>query len=243
VKAVEQWHSDRLGEQLHMVRWGTYGTPVLIFPTAGGDFEEIERFHLVSVLEDLLAAGRIKVYSVDSVNGRTLFTSNDTRHVGRTMSAFSAVIRHEVVPAIRADCRSAVDIITAGASIGAFNALEVLCRHPDVFSDALCVSGTFDLAKWLDGPMTADFYYSSPVHYLPGLGEGPQLDQLRTRFALFAHGLGRAEEPSESWRTAQVLGDKGIPNRVVEWGPEWPHDWTTWREMFPQFLDELTKDR
>ncbi len=29
-----------------LVRWGTYGQPVLLFPTAGGDAEEIERFLL-----------------------------------------------------------------------------------------------------------------------------------------------------------------------------------------------------
>ena len=243
MKAVQRWHSDRLGQQVNLVRWGTYGTPVLIFPTAGGDFEEIERFHLISALDELIGAGRIKVYSVDSLNGRTFLTSDDPGYIGRIMNAFSSVIRNEVVPAIRADCRSAIEIITAGSSIGAFNALEVLCRHPDVFSSALCVSGTFDLTKWLRGPMSSDFYFSSPIHYLPGLPNGELLSQLRQRYVLFAHGLGRAEEPGESWRAAQVLGERGIPNRVEEWGPEWPHDWTTWREMFPRFLGELTRDR
>jgi esterase/lipase superfamily enzyme len=242
VKAVEQWHSDRVGQDINLVRWGTFGTPLLIFPTAGGDFEEIERFHLVASLNPLIEAGRIKVYSIDSLNGRTFLTGADSRQVGRMMAAFDSMIRHEVVPAIQADCHAAsIDIMTAGASIGAFNALEVLCRHPDVFSAALCVSGTYDLTRWLDGPMTTDFYYASPLHYLPRLQEGPQLDSLRNRFVLFAHGLGKAEDPAESWRAAAVLGERGIPNRVAEWSVEWPHDWVTWREMFPRFVDELTR--
>ncbi|MCA1735836.1 MAG: hypothetical protein LC739_06945 [Actinobacteria bacterium] len=242
MKAVERWHSDRVGAEVNLARWGTFGTPLLIFPTAGGDFEEIERFHLVGALRDLIDEGRIKVYSVDSLNGRIFFTGADSAHVGWMMTAFDSMIRHEVVPAIRADCQSgSVEILTAGASIGAFNALEVLCRHPDVFSAALCVSGTFDLAKWLDGPPTSDFYLSSPVHYLPHLVDGDLLAMLRTRFVLFTHGLGRAEDPGESWRTAAALGAQGIPNRVDEWGPEWPHDWVTWREMFPHYVDELTR--
>ena len=58
------------------------------------------------------------------------------------------MIRNEVVPAIRRTARQPqIEIITAGASIGAFNALEVLCRHPDIFSAALCVSGTYDLTR------------------------------------------------------------------------------------------------
>lgn len=243
MKAVEQWNSDRLGQRINLARWGTYGTPVLIFPTAGGDFEEIERFHLIAALDELIGAGRIKVYSVDSLNGRMFLTSEDSHQIGRTMTAFSSAIRNEVVPAIRADCRSELDIITAGSSIGAFNALEVLCRHPDAFSTALCVSGSFDLTRWLRGPMTRDFYFSSPLHYLPGLADGETLAQLRRRYVLFTHGLGRFEAPGESWRAAQVLGERGIPNRVEEWGPEWPHDWDTWRVMFPYFLDELTRHR
>lgn len=242
MKAVERWHSNRVEAEVNLVRWGTAGTPLLIFPTAGGDFEEIERFHLVGSLQPLIDEGRVKVYSVDSLNGRTFFTGADAGRIGWMMTAFDSMIRHEVVPAIRADCQTpGVEIITAGASIGAFNALEVLCRHPEVFTAALCVSGTFDLTKWLDGPATSDFYFSSPVHYLPQLVEGELKRKLRTRFVLFTHGLGRAEDPGESWRTAAVLGAQGIPNRVDEWGPEWPHDWVTWREMFPRYVDELTR--
>ena len=242
MKAVERWFSPRVDQDVNLVRWGKFGTPLLIFPTAGGDFEEIERFHLVGSLQPLIDEGRIKVYSVDSLNGRAFFTGADSRTVGKMMTAFDTVISNEVVPAIRADCQSpSIEVISAGASIGAFNALEVLCRHPDVFSAALCVSGSYDLTRWLEGPMTADFYISSPIHYLPHLRDGDLLQKLRSRFVLFVHGLGRAEDPGESWRTASVLGQAGIPNRVDEWSEEWPHDWVSWREMFPHYVDELTR--
>jgi esterase/lipase superfamily enzyme len=39
---------------------------------------------------------------------------------------------------------------------------------------------------------------------------------------------------------AQVLGDQGIPNRVDDWGPDYPHDWATWRHMLPKYLEEVT---
>ena len=69
--------------------------------------------------------------------------------------------------------------MAAGASIGAFNAVASICRHPDVFKLAVAMSGTFDLSKYLDGKINQDFYFSSPLHYLPGLEDGPQLQQLR----------------------------------------------------------------
>src|SRR5688572_28613282 len=48
-------------------RWGHYGTPVLLFPSAGGDFEEVERFHLVESIRGLVESGRVKVFSVDGL--------------------------------------------------------------------------------------------------------------------------------------------------------------------------------
>jgi esterase/lipase superfamily enzyme len=40
---------------------------------------------------------------------------------------------------------------------------------------------------------------------------------------------------------ANALGRMGIPNRVDSWGPEWHHDWVTWRKMLPQVLGDWTK--
>jgi hypothetical protein len=40
------------------------------------------------------------------------------------------------------------------------------------------------------------------------------LDALRQRFVVLAYGQGRWENPDENWRMADMLGAKGIPNRV-----------------------------
>lgn len=239
-KDVTRWHTGRLEQEVQLVRWGHYGTPVLLFPTAGGDAEEVERFHLVRVLEPLIDAGRIKVYSTDSIAGRTWISGeHSAEFCSRVQNLFDEFIYREVVPAIRNDCGSAdIEIIATGASIGAFNAVASVCRHPDVFRMAIAMSGTFDLSKYLEGRMNEDFYFSSPLHYLPGL-EGPQLDLLRSRFVLLPTGEGNFEDIGESWRIARVLGAKGVPNRVDPWGPEWHHDWITWRAMLPKYLEEF----
>lgn len=240
MKARHAWHSDRLDAEIVLVRWGVTGVPVIVFPTAGGDCEEIERFLMIDALADLLEAGRIKVYSVDSLNGRAWLTGEPPGHASWVQRAFHAALRHEVVPAIRADCQSAdIEIVAAGPSIGAFNALSMVCLHPDVFSAAVCMSGTYDLTSWLQGSWWDDFHATSPLHFVPDLPEGSHLDRLRSRFVILAHGSGAWENPDESWRAADVLGGQGVPNRVDDWGPDYPHDWATWRRMLPQYLDEV----
>lgn len=238
-KTTATWYSERIEQEVNLVRWGDYGTPVLLFPTAGGDAEEVERFKLIHVLGPLLDARRIKIYSMDSTAGKAWISGDHSgEYCSKLQSQFDATVYREVVPAIRSDCQSAdIEIITAGASIGAFNAVASLCRHPDVFKMAIAMSGTFDLSKYLEGRFNQDFYFSSPLHYLPSL-EGPALEALKKRFVLLPTGEGNYEDIGESWRLASVLGAKGIPNRVDSWGADFHHDWVTWREMLPKYLEE-----
>lgn len=240
MKEVFRWRSPHVEQDIQLVRWGTYGTPVLLFPTAGGDAEEAERFHLIGSVGHLLEAGRIKVYSVDSIAGRAWISKQHSpEFCSYLQNMYDALIYQEIVPAIRNDCQTPdIEIVAAGASIGAFNAVATVCRHPDVFRLAIGMSGTYDLSKYLEGRFIQDFYFASPLHFLPGL-EGPILDQLRKRLILLPSGEGDYEDIGESWRMASVLGAKGIPNRVDPWGPEWRHDWITWRAMLPKYLDEF----
>ena len=241
VKTVERWFSGRLQEEITVVRWGTFGRPVLIFPSAGGDAEEIERHGLVDACGPLLAEGRVKLYSADSVAGRAMVArAGPAEHRMWLLNQFHECIRREVVPAIHADLGGQVmDVIAGGASIGAFNAVAMLCRYPDVFSAAIGMSGSYRIERFYDEASSQDLYFSAPLQFLPGLA-GPQLDLLRGRFAILASGDGRWEDVGESWQMASALGAKGIPNRVDNWGAEWDHEWTTWRAMLPQYLAELT---
>lgn len=241
-KTTTTWNSGRVGMELNLVRWGHFGQPVLVFPTAGGDAEEIERMLMIKVLSPLIDAGRIKVYSVDSVAARSWGdTEVDGAYKSALLNGFQHAVRHEVVPAIHNDCGGEVPVLVAGASIGAFSSLAALCRWPDVISGAVCMSGSFDVERFMKNVPEGNenFHLSSPLRYLPALS-GPTLDLLRTRFALFAHGGGRWEDPKQDWTLAGILGNKGVPNRVDPWGAGYDHDWPTWRAMLPKYLDELT---
>jgi esterase/lipase superfamily enzyme len=197
---------------------------------------------VIAALLPLIEGGRIKVYSCDSVAGQEWVSRRaDVPHCCWLQNRFGAYVAEEAVPAIRADCRSeGIEIIAAGASIGAFNAVASLCRYPWLFSAALGMSGTYSLEHLFGFRATPDFYLASPLLFLPGLADERLLGQLRRRFVLLTFGRGRWEEPAESWRMAEVLGSKGIPNRVEPWGPEWDHDWPTWRRMLPLYLDRLS---
>lgn len=240
IKTASSWFSTRLDQEVGFARWGHWGDPVLIFPTAGGDAHEIERMGLIDALWPLIEAGRVKIYSCDSVAGRALAAKvGSEAHRCWLLDRFEEYVAHEVVPAIRSDCgNQPIPVIAAGASIGAFTALAVTCRYPHLFRAAIGLSGTYDLQRLFGITGDSHFYYASPLSFLPDL-EGAPLAALRTRFILMACGEGRWEDPSEAWRMAHLLGAKSVPNRVDTWGKEWDHDWPTWHAMLPGYLEEI----
>jgi esterase/lipase superfamily enzyme len=144
-KQAWTWTTPRLPQPARMARWGHFGAPVLIFPTAGGDFEEIERFQLVAALGGLIDGGRIKVYSIDAVAVRAwLAATTSVRECISLEECYDTFLYEDVLRRIRVDCQDDhLEPILVGASLGAATAVTTLCRHPDSFRAAIGLSGVY----------------------------------------------------------------------------------------------------
>src|SRR6266702_1969699 len=138
-KQAWTWTTRRLPQPARMARWGHFGTPVVIFPTAGGDFEEIERFQLIAALGGLIDGGRIKAYSIDGLAVRAwLSATSSRRDCARLQDRYDSFVYEEVLQRIREDCHDdRIEPILSGASLGAFAAISGLCRYPDAFRAAI----------------------------------------------------------------------------------------------------------
>ncbi|TNE91630.1 MAG: esterase [Deltaproteobacteria bacterium] len=234
------WHSPALDREMRIAAWGHFGRPVVLFATAASDELDYERFKLIHVLKPLMEAGRIKVYSVSSVAGEG-WLSKDAHpgHKSWLQHCYDRYLGEEAFPAIAEDCGGFTHFVTAGASIGAYNAVTALLKHPDYVDLAIGMSGTYDFDRWMHGHRDEFYYFNQPMYFVPNLPEGALLDELRTKRVVLATGQGRAEAPDESRRMSQVLDAKGIPNDLEIWGKDVHHDWPTWRTMLPMFLDRL----
>lgn len=199
-------------------RWGHYGTPVLLLPSGGGDFEEVERFGLVEAIEGLVSSGRVKVFSVDGLAAHSWIQGKASpEESARAQRAWETLIHEEVVPHIRRDCHSdSIEPYTAGVAYGACSAVGLICHYPDVFRGAIALSTPFGM------PM-----------FWP---EGRQLTQLRQRYVELACGEGTFERPVFSRELAQALTSRGVPNHLDLWGRKYAHGWTAWREMLLKYL-------
>ena len=240
-KEYYAWHSPILGVTMPIVSYGHFGPPLLLFPTAAADCEEYERFHLISAVQHHLDAGRLKIYSIDSINRHSWM--NDQLHPAeraRRQSLYDSYVYQEVAPFIWDNCKTpGIRIATSGASFGAFHALNTLLKHPDRFQMTIAMSGGYELKTYADGYYDENVYFNNPVDYLPNLNDGYVLDQLRHCTITIATGQGSYEAPHHSQRISDILNSKGIPHYLDMWGYEWPHDWPTWRRMLNVYIDKF----
>ena len=217
-----------------LVAYGHYGAPVLMLPTAAADYLEYERFGLIDALRWWLDEGKTKLYSVNSVNHFALLN----RHASpgeklAWIDRYESYILEEVLPHIGRDCQDAcVRPILLGISLGATAAASLFFRHPERFSGAMLISGSYDIRPFLDGVSSA--YFHNPVEFLPNLN-GAQLDELRQggkRILIFT-GQGSYEAPDRSRRLSAILDQLGVPHWLDVWGGDVGHDWPWWRQSLP----------
>jgi len=228
-----------LGREMGVARWGHTGRPVILFPTGGADYLDVERFLLVRALEPLVEAGRIKVYSVDSVCRQSWLGSGPPAEKVQLQVAYDRWLSGSLFPLIQDDCGgNSQRFAVAGASLGAYQAWTAAARHPDRIEICVGMSGTYKMDRRLDGYWDEDWYFHDPCQFLGNIEEGELLESLRSvRFVL---GLGeRWENPTYTEAAAEVLESRGIPVKLLRWRDPAGHDWPTWRTMLPAALNYL----
>ena len=230
------------GDRGSVAVYGHYGRPVLVFPTEGGYAGEFADHGMVAAVGDLIDAGRVKLYCVDSFDGGT-WSAADLPLEQRAMrhGAYESWILDAVVPHVRDDSGGTAEMVAAGCSLGAFHALNFAFKRADVFPLALCFSGNYDPTTWRGWGEQGDaLYFNNPIAYVANL-HGDHLDWLRSRLSLLlVCGQGQWEDTTGSLvstrRMADLLTAKGIHHEMDLWGYDVPHDWPSWQAQIAHHL-------
>ena len=243
--AVELY-SPAIGKAGTAVGYGHWGRPILVFPTERGSARDFASNGMVAAVEELIEAGRVKLYCVDSYDGSS-WAARDLplEERARRHAAYESWIVDQVVPHIAADSGGAAEVATTGCSMGAYHALNFAFKRADLFPLAMCFSGNYDPPAWHGWGERADqTYFNNPTDYLVHLG-GDHLDWLRSRLSvLLVCGQGQWEDTTGSLqstkRVAALLAEKRIRHELDLWGHDVPHDWPSWRAQFAHHLPRFS---
>lgn len=240
------FYSRALQKEMALKAYGHGGKPFLVFPSSGGRFFEYEDFGMVGALEESIRAGKIRLFTVDSVDHESWLNfgisprSRADRH-----DAYERYILDEVLPFIHQTCGKIRKAAVTGCSMGAYHAANFFFRHPDRFDTVVALSGLYGPKYLLGDYMDDHLYFYFPLLYLPNLEDPAYLEAYRASRLVFCAGQGpwercdRYDCIGDTLALKQVLDRKGVPAWADLWGYDVSHDWPWWRRQISYFVGKL----
>lgn len=224
---------------MEIVTYGHYGFALLLLPTAAADFLEYERFHLIEAISPFIRQGKVKVFSINSINAESwLHPTMLPHHKAMRQNDFNLYVFEEVIPYVKNNTSELTPIVVSGASLGALHSMNLFFKRPDLIHGVIAMSGVYDLTTYTKGYWNDDVYFNSPLHYLGNLEDHQQLELMRKSDHIhILAGSGDYEDPEASRAFSQLLHHKSIPHELDIWGPDMTHDWPTWRTMLPHYIE------
>jgi len=240
-RRITGWYSHNLNAEMPLVAYGHAGQSLLMFPTAAADYLEYERFHLVDAIQPLIESGKLRAYSINSVNRYSLLNEQMPPQMkAELLTRFDRYVTDEVLPLIRNEAGPDARPLTTGASLGAFLAANAYFKHPDLFRGVIAMSGSYDVSSYLKGYYDDNVYFNNPADYLANLNDNYHLPLLQQADAIhILSGQGAYEAPERSRALSDILKSKGIPHSLDLWGADVDHDWPWWRKMLPFTLGKI----
>lgn len=238
-RELTSWYSPSLNKEMPVAVYGDYGFALLLVPTAAADYLEYERFQLIDSLAPHIDSGKIKVFSINSINNESWLNNEMLgEHKGIRHNQFNKYVFDEVIPFIKNSTSWETPIIISGASFGALHSMNLFLKRPDIINGVIAMSGVYDLHEYSKGFNDDQVFYNSPLNYMPGLEDEWYLSNIRNSNHIhILSGSGAYEDPGASGKFARVLYDKGINYELDIWGEDMTHDWPTWRSMLPYYIE------
>lgn len=230
-------------ESLEVVRHGSWGRPVLLFPAEAGSARDAEHNGMLEAVRGLVEAGRVSLFCVDSLDGWSWSASDlPTEERARRGGTYTAWLSQAVLPWVLEQTGGGQEVITVGVSLGAYHAVHLTLQRADVAPLAIGLSGNYDPTTWNGWGEVGDAtYFANPTAYVSNMG-GDHLAWVRSRVSvLLVVGQGPFEvSPTRALRAtrefAEVLSRKGIRHELDVWGHDSAHDWPWWHRQLAHHL-------
>jgi esterase/lipase superfamily enzyme len=125
-------------------------------------------------------------------------------------------------------------LIATGPSFGAYHAVNLAFRHPELVGRVLGMSGLYDIRRFSDGYYDDNVYFASPCDYLANEHDPARLAALRRQDIILAVGRDDALL-SCNQQLSGLLWSKKVGHALRIWDG-FAHDWPVWARMLPLYV-------
>ncbi len=232
-RQYHRWWSPSLNRHMSLLEFGHGGARVVVYPTSRGAFHEWEDRGMIDALGHQLHNGQLHIVCIEQVDEESWFNRGHPYHRARRHDDYDRYVLHEVLP-FTWNRNPTPYLITTGASLGAFHAMDFAFRYPQWVNRVISLSGLCDIRRFMDGYHDETLYYHNPIEYLKNEHEGWRLDALRRQDIILVVGNGD-QLVHQNRELSGTLWQKGIGNALREWDG-FAHDWPVWHHQIQRYI-------
>lgn len=239
-REYHKWYSPILERDMELLVFGQSGPRLIFFPTRTARFYDYENFGVIEAMRKPIEQGRLQVYCLDSIDQESFYCNwcHPSGRINRHVE-YEQYVMEEVLPFSFIE-NSNNYVISAGCSLGAYHAVNIALKYPQIFKKTLGMSGRYDLTKPLgvfrdlfDGYFDENIFNNMPSLYIPKISE-ERSEQLRKMEIILV--IGKEDIFFENnLDLSTALKEKQIPHHLYIWNEE-AHKPKFWKEMVKLYL-------
>ena len=217
-RAYQKWFSYHLQRDMELLVYGDSGIPVLLFPTRMAKFYDYEDWGVIEAIEPKIASGQIQVFCTSSVDKDSFYCKqiHPSERIKRHQ-LFEQYVLFEILPFIK-EKNNNPNLVAAGCSFGAYHAVNLAFRFPQLFKKVIGISGRYDLTIQMEyfndlfeGYWNEDIYFNMPGQFIDNLTNEVLIKALQNLEIIFAIGKEDAFLKN-NLQLSKSLWDKNIPH-------------------------------
>jgi esterase/lipase superfamily enzyme len=233
-REYHKWFSDRLNRDMELLVFGHHGAPMIVFPTSRGSFYEYEDRGMVAALGEHLENGWIQLICISSFDAESWY-NKEVHPAARVANhlKYEDYILNEIVPFVR-ERNDNPFWMTTGCSLGAYHAVTLGLRHPELIRRSIGLSGLYDLSSFMDGYYDQSYYFVNPVDFSANISEPHQIEMLKQQDIIIV----TSQDDVNRWSNEKLshnLWQAGVGNALRIWDG-WAHDWPWWQNQIRMYV-------
>ena len=223
--------------------YGNKGIPFIYFPTQYNRYYEAFDKGVVSSLSYYIETGKITLICVDSIDIESLSShaNQDKRSRLLRQEEYYNYIIKELYVAVMNEYNFNILPYVLGMSFGAYQAMNMLIRQPNLFSGVWAMSGIYKISYFIDDYYDELAFLNCPLDSINLLKDEAYINKLRSKKILVIVSSGAYEEESlrETIELEKAFNNKNIPSEVYYWTNNYPHDFSSWNIYLNYYIKDF----
>jgi esterase/lipase superfamily enzyme len=227
------FYSHILKKTIDLLISGHWGFPVLMFPTSMGNAFQNRDTGLLEAVGIQISNGLIKTYNIGSIDSETFYGKHlNAQEKILNYNLYTRFLVEELIPEIQKE-NDVHRIGLAGCSFGAYHAVNLACKYPDIADFVIGMSGSYDIKSFMNEYYDDTVYFNNPVDYMKN-AESWKYNHMKIILGTSDWDICR----NDTLQFSHILSEKNINHWYDE--KQWAnHDWPLWNMAFPEYLNKV----